>query len=74
MREDVLELLKEEFPDIDFEASERLVDDGILDSVTLVEMISIFGTELDINIPYEEIVPENFNSVDAIADMLERLE
>ena len=49
------------------------MDDGILESLVLVEIISTISLEMGILIPYEEIVPQNFNSLDAMAAMLERL-
>ncbi|MDD6036169.1 MAG: acyl carrier protein [Lachnospiraceae bacterium] len=73
MEKKVLELLSDAFPTIDFTASEELVDDGILDSLTLVEIISCLSMEFEIMIPYEEIIPDNFNSVVAIARMIEKL-
>ncbi len=74
MREKVLELLSEEYPDIDFESSDALVDDGILDSMTITGIIAALSMEFNITIPYEEIIEENFNSVDGLADMVERLQ
>lgn len=73
MKEKLSVLLKENFPEIDFTASDALVDDNILESIVLVEIISTIALELGILIPYEEIIPENFNSLDAMAAMLERL-
>ncbi len=72
MKEKILVLLKEELPDIDFESSERLVDDGIMDSISMVEIISLLTDEFGITIPYEDIIAENFNSVSAMADLVER--
>lgn len=74
MREELLSLLSSENPEIDFEASNELVDDGILDSLTIVSVIGTLSMEYDITIPYEEIVPENFNSIDAMAAMVQRLQ
>ncbi len=74
MEERVLEVLQEEFPDVDFTSSEELVDDGILDSLTITEMIATLTMEFGITIPYEEIKEENFNSVAALAAMVERLQ
>ncbi len=74
MEQKILELLKAEFPDIDFESSNELVDDGILESLTLTEIIATLSMEFDIVIPYEEIIEENFNSVAAMAKMVERLQ
>lgn len=73
MKQKILDLLTEEFPDIDFEASDALVDDGILDSLTITGIIAALTMEFGITIPYEEIIEENFNSVDGLAAMVERL-
>lgn len=73
MKEKVLEVLQSEYPEIDFLASDELVDDGILDSLTLTGIIAALSMEFDITIPYEEIIEENFNSVDGMAAMVERL-
>lgn len=73
MEERIAKLLKEEYPDVDFEASETLADDGFLDSLTLTGIIALLTMEFGITIPYEELVEENFNSVAAIARMVERL-
>ena len=73
MEERLLEYLQEEFEQIDF-SSEELVDDGTLDSLTITEIIALITMEFDITIPYEEITEENFNSVAAMAEMIERLQ
>lgn len=73
MEEKILELLTNEFPEIDFTSSDTLVDDGILDSLTLTEIIALLTLEFGITIPYEEIVEANFNSVAGLARMVERL-
>lgn len=73
MKEQLLALLNDNFPEIDFTESNALVDDGILESIVLVEIISTISLEMGILIPYEEIVPQNFNSLDAMAALLERL-
>ena len=73
MEEKILELLAEEYPEIDFTASDALVDDGILDSLTLTGIIAALTMEFGITIPYEEIIEENFNSVSGLAKMIGRL-
>lgn len=74
MRDEVLKVLSEEYPEIDFEASDALVDDGILDSLTITGIIALLSMEFSITIPYEEIIEENFNSVDGLAKMVEKLQ
>lgn len=73
MEEKILKLLQEEFPEVDFESSDELVDDGTLDSLTLTGIIAALTMEFGITIPYEEIVEENFNSIAGMAQMVERL-
>ncbi len=74
MEEKVLALLREEFPEVDFMASDALVDDGILDSLTITGIIAALSMEFGITIPYEEIIEENFNSVAGLSAMVERLQ
>ncbi len=74
MEEKVLALLSEEYPEIDFESSDALVDDGILDSLTITGIIANLTMEFGIQIPYEEIIEENFNSIHGLAAMVERLQ
>lgn len=74
MREKVLEVLTEEFPGVDFESSDELVADGIMDSLTITGVIAALSMEFGIVIPYEEIIEDNFNSLEALANMVERLQ
>ncbi len=73
MEQKVLEILSQEYPDIDFMASDALVDDGIVDSLTITGIIATLTLEFGITIPYEEITEENFNSIQGLAGMVERL-
>lgn len=73
MSEKILEILERECPEIDFLSSDKLVDDGILDSLTLTSIIAALTMEFDIEISYEEIIEDNFNSLDAMAAMVKRL-
>ena len=74
MEEKVLDLLSKVYPEIDFTSSEKLVDDAVLDSITITGIIAALSVEFGITIPYEEIVEENFNSVGSLAAMVERLQ
>ena len=73
MKEKLLKLLERECPDVDFMSSDRLVTDGILDSLTLTDIIAALTMEFGIAIPYEDIIEDNFNSLDGLASMVERL-
>lgn len=74
MEEQVLKVLQEEYPEIDFTVSDTLVEDGVLDSLTITEIIGALSLEFEIQIPYEEIKEENFNSVSAMAGLVSRLQ
>ena len=71
MRERVLAVLKAACPEIDFESSNELVDDGVLDSLSLVAIISELSMEFEIIIPFEQILPERFNSIDEITKLVQ---
>ena len=63
----LLDALAEVRDDVDFAGEEGLVDDGIIDSLDLTQIIAALDEAFDIHIPSGEIEPENFNSA---ADML----
>ena len=72
--EKLLEILSSLHPDVDFESTVDLVDDGILDSLDIVTLVTEINAEFDVAIPAEEIVPENFNSAEALMELIERLD
>lgn len=71
--EKLLELLKGVRPDVDFENETALIDDGLLDSFDVVSIISeiddVFGVQIRIN----ELDPDNFNSAEAIWNLIQKL-
>ncbi len=71
--EELLTLLHDILPKIDFANGKDLVDDGVLDSLDVVSIISEISSTYDIEIPSDEITPDNFNSAEAIFKMIERL-
>ena len=72
MREQVLEILLDVVPDVDFENEVDLVADKIIDSFAVVAMVNELNDELDIDIPSREILPENFYSLDTIVKLVEK--
>ncbi len=71
--EKILEILKSIRDDIDYENETKLIDDGILDSFDIVSIVGELCEEFDITITVEDLEPENFNSVAAINELVERL-
>lgn len=70
MREQVLEILTGIRGDIDFENASKLIDDNILASLDIVAIVGEFNDEFDVEISVEDLVPENFNSVDAMVELI----
>ena len=71
MRDTVLDILTEIRGDIDFENETQLIDDNILASLDIVAIVGEFNDEFDVEISVEDLVPENFNSVDAMVKLIE---
>lgn len=72
--ETILDILQELHSDIDFRSREGLIEDGILNSLDIVTIITEVADRLDVQIPAEEILPENFDSAAAIWALVERLD
>lgn len=72
--ETLIEILEDIQPDVDFETAENLIDDHLLDSLSIISLIAELEDEFDISIPAVEIIPANFNSAKAMWSMIERLQ
>ncbi len=73
MREKILEILTEVRPDIDFENETELVSGNILESFDIVQIVAELDDEFDIEISPKDLTAENFNSLDALEELIERL-
>ena len=67
-------ILEDVRPDIDYSADAKLIDEHLLDSLSILSLIAEFEEEFDITIPAVEITPANFNSAKAMWAMIERLQ
>lgn len=74
MRDTIIDILSEIAEDVNFDSCTTLIDDGLLSSLDVIQLIGALNDEFDISIPATEIIPDNFNSVDAICAMVKRLE
>ena len=72
--EELLQILSELHPEVDFETEENLIDNAILDSFDIVTLITEIGETFDITISAEHIIPENFNSAKALYELIQKLE
>lgn len=74
MKETVLDILEEIRGDIDFENETKLADDRLLSSLDIVTIVGRFNDEFDVEISVEDLEPENFNSVDAMVELITRMQ
>jgi D-alanine--poly(phosphoribitol) ligase subunit 2 len=72
--DELLEILEDIKEDVDFEHETALVDDKLIDSLDVLQIIAALNEEFDIQVPASEILPKNFNSAQAIYDMVQRLQ
>ncbi len=72
--EELLEILKEIKPEVDFENEENLIGDELLDSFDIISIVSAIDNEFDVKITAKDILPENFNSASALYELIQRLE
>lgn len=72
MKERILKLLEGIQPDIHFENETALIDDSLLESFDVIQIVTSLMDEFDISIDADDIEPENLNSLDAICAMVER--
>lgn len=68
--EELLEILEGLHPDVDFETCTNLVDGGILDSFDIVTLITEINDTFDVSIAANEIIPDNFNSAEALYELI----
>ena len=66
----LIAILEDIVPGVDFEAEEELIDDGILESLDIVSIVNEIMEQFDVEISVDDLLPENFNSADAILALI----
>lgn len=74
MKEKLIEILLDINSDVDYENEDSLIDGEIIDSVELMQIIAEMEDNFDISIDMEDIIPENFNSIDSMLMLIEKLQ
>ncbi len=69
----LLSILNEIRPDVDFVNEKKLIDDSILDSFDIISIVSELNDTYNIEIDVEDLEPDNFNTVEAMLELIERL-
>ncbi|WP_456067724.1 phosphopantetheine-binding protein [Eshraghiella crossota] len=71
--EELISILEEIAPGVDYETTTTLIDDHILDSFAILSLVSEIEDAFDVEIAPAELIPENFNSAKSLWAMIERL-
>lgn len=72
--DELKQILEEIRPDLDFEVETKLIDDGILDSFDIISIVGELNMHYEIEINVEDLLPENFNSMSAIFELVTKLQ
>ena len=71
MKKQIIEILSEICPGIDFETETALIDDCLIDSLDIVAVVTELMEAFDVELGVDDLTPENFNSVEAIEELIE---
>lgn len=71
MKKQIIEILSEICPGIDFETETALIDDGLIDSLDIVAVVTELMEAFDVELGVDDLTPENFNSVETIEELIE---
>ena len=74
MKQKLLAILEEIRPDVEFEKESKLIDDGILDSFDIISIVQELDEAFDVEIDVEELEPYNFNTVNAMMELIKKLQ
>ena len=72
--EELLEILQDIKPGVDFENETALIDNGVLDLLDIIKLVGQISDEFDVEVEVTDLVPANFNSAKAMYAMIQRLE
>lgn len=70
--DELKKMLEDLRPDIDFDTAENLVDGNVFDSFDIITLVAKISEEMGVEINVDDILPENFNSLKAIAELVDK--
>ena len=72
--EELIKILEQVKPDVDFASETALIDDGILESFDIIAIVNEINDAFDVEITVAHLKPENFNSAEAIWNLIQELQ
>lgn len=68
--DELIRIMSEVKPDVDFETATTLIDDDLIDSLDIIAIVSEVNDTFDVEINVDDLLPENFNSASALWDLI----
>ena len=72
MKERILKILSGLRPEFDFTMDVNFIEEGILDSFDVINLVTALDSEFGISIDGTDVLPENFSSVNAVVMLLKK--
>lgn len=73
MREQIIALLENIKPGVDYENQTRMIDEHVLESMEMLQLVSDLSDEFDIDITVRHMNPEHFQSVESICNLVDQI-
>jgi hypothetical protein len=70
MREKIVKILSELRPEFNFEENLNFIEEGMLDSFDVINLVTTLDNEFGISIDGMDVLPENFSSLSSIEALL----
>lgn len=71
-KEKLIKILMEINPDLDYEKETALVDDGLFDSLEVMTIVTEIDDRFHVEIDPDDVIAENFNSVETMLALIEK--
>ncbi len=68
--DELIRIMSEVKPDVDFETATTLIDDDLIDSLDIIAIVSEVNDTFDVEINVDDLLPENFNSAAALWELV----
>ena len=72
--EELLEILRDINPDVDYDTEDNLIDGKVLDCFDIIAIVSEINEAFDLRINVNDLVPDNFNSIENMWDLIQKMQ
>ena len=72
MKKKIISILSELLPEFDFNEPLNFIEEGMLDSFDIINLVTALDSEFSISIDGMDVLPDNFSSVERIEALLKK--